>query len=110
MRGEQEWRVEPLEVPPARSTPVAALADNPAVRLFVDRVRAVPGVLSASISSVYPLQREAITAGSSAFSGTFQIEGSRCAERGSTLADRRTVEEFIIQFALQAQSLVLAGL
>jgi predicted ATPase len=44
MRGEQEWRVEPLEVPPARSTPVAALADNPAVRLFVDRVRAVqPG-------------------------------------------------------------------
>jgi putative ABC transport system permease protein len=46
-----------------------------AARKVLDRVRAVPGVLSASISSVYPLQREAITAGSSAFSGTFQIEG-----------------------------------
>ena len=46
-----------------------------AARKVLDRVRAVPGVLSASISSVYPLQREAIVAGSSAFSGTFQIEG-----------------------------------
>jgi predicted ATPase len=44
VRGEQEWRVEPLGVPPPGSAPVAALADNPAVRLFVDRVRAVqPG-------------------------------------------------------------------
>ena len=35
VRGEQEWRVEPLGVPPA---------GHPAVRLFVDRVRAVqPG-------------------------------------------------------------------
>jgi predicted permease len=46
-----------------------------AARKVLDRVRAVPGVLSASISSVYPLEREAITAGSSAFSGSFQIEG-----------------------------------
>src|ERR1700722_17671364 len=45
VRGEQEWRVEPLGVPPPGSAPVAALADNPAVRLFVDRVRAVqPGL------------------------------------------------------------------
>jgi predicted ATPase len=44
VRGEREWRVEPLGVPPPGSAPVAALADNPAVRLFVDRVRAVqPG-------------------------------------------------------------------
>jgi predicted ATPase len=44
VRGEQEWRVEPLGVPPAESTPPATLAGNPAVRLFVDRVRAVqPG-------------------------------------------------------------------
>ncbi len=46
-----------------------------AARKVLDRVRAVPGVLSASISSVYPLQREAINAGSAAFSGSFQIEG-----------------------------------
>jgi predicted ATPase len=44
VRGEQEWRVEPLGVPPPGSAPLAALSDNPAVRLFVDRVRAVqPG-------------------------------------------------------------------
>ena len=46
-----------------------------AAREVLDRVRAVPGVLSASISSVYPLEHEAIVAGSSAFSGSFQIEG-----------------------------------
>jgi predicted permease len=39
------------------------------------RVEAVPGVLSASLSSVYPLQKEAIVAGSNAFSGPFRIEG-----------------------------------
>ncbi|MGA8557393.1 MAG: FtsX-like permease family protein, partial [Candidatus Acidiferrales bacterium] len=41
----------------------------------LDRVRGVPGVLSASLSSVYPLEPEAIIAGSSAFSGPFRIEG-----------------------------------
>jgi predicted ATPase len=43
LRGEQEWRVDPLRVPPPGTT-LAALADNPAVRLFVGRVRDVqPG-------------------------------------------------------------------
>src|SRR5215467_2529647 len=43
LRGEQEWRVDPLGVPPPESTP-AALAEAPAVRLFVDRARGVqPG-------------------------------------------------------------------
>jgi predicted ATPase len=43
VRGEREWRVDPLRVPPAGST-LAVLAENPAVRLFVDRVRDVqPG-------------------------------------------------------------------
>jgi putative ABC transport system permease protein len=41
----------------------------------LDRVQAVPGVLSASLSSVYPLEHEAIVAGASAFSGPFRIEG-----------------------------------
>jgi putative ABC transport system permease protein len=41
----------------------------------LDRVQAVPGVLSASLSSAYPLEREAIVAGPSAFSGPFRIEG-----------------------------------
>jgi predicted ATPase/tetratricopeptide (TPR) repeat protein len=43
VHGEEEWRVDPLGVPATGST-VAALAENPAVRLFIDRVRAVqPG-------------------------------------------------------------------
>ena len=41
----------------------------------LDHVQAVPGVLSASLSSVYPLEHEAIVAGASAFSGPFRIEG-----------------------------------
>jgi putative ABC transport system permease protein len=41
----------------------------------LDRVQAVPGVLSASLSSVYPLEHEAIVAGASAFSGPFRVEG-----------------------------------
>jgi putative ABC transport system permease protein len=41
----------------------------------LDRVQAVPGVLSASLSSVYPLEHEAIVAGTSAFSGPFRIQG-----------------------------------
>ena len=43
VRGQQEWRLEPLGVPPAAATP-AALAAYPAVRLFTERVRDVrPG-------------------------------------------------------------------
>ena len=43
LRGEQEWRVDALGVPPPGST-LAALAEAPAVRLFVDRARDVqPG-------------------------------------------------------------------
>jgi len=43
VRGEQEWRVDPLPVSSAGTDP-AALAQAPAVRLFVDRVRDVsPG-------------------------------------------------------------------
>jgi putative ABC transport system permease protein len=41
----------------------------------LDLVQAVPGVMSASLSSVYPLQKEAIVAGANAFSGPFRIEG-----------------------------------
>ena len=40
VRGEQEWRVDALEVPPANGE-VAELAQAPALRLFVDRVRDV---------------------------------------------------------------------
>ena len=43
LRGEQEWRVDPLGVPPPGST-LAVLAEAPAVRLFTDRARDVqPG-------------------------------------------------------------------
>ena len=43
VRGEQEWRVDPLGVPPPGST-LAVLAEAPAVRLFTDRARDVqPG-------------------------------------------------------------------
>jgi predicted ATPase/DNA-binding SARP family transcriptional activator len=43
VRGEQEWRVDPLGVPPEGST-TSMLAEAPAVRLFLDRVRdAQPG-------------------------------------------------------------------
>jgi predicted ATPase len=38
LRGEQEWRVDPLRVPPPGTT-MSAMAQMPAVRLFVDRVR-----------------------------------------------------------------------
>src|SRR5215470_4883868 len=48
LRGEQEWRVDPLGVPPPEST-LAALAEAPAVRLFVDRARDVqPGFMLTS--------------------------------------------------------------
>jgi predicted ATPase len=43
LRGEQEWRVDPLRVPPPGTT-LAAMARMPAVRLLVDRLRdAQPG-------------------------------------------------------------------
>jgi predicted ATPase len=43
VRGEQEWRVAPLDVPPAGASP-AELVLAPAVQLFVERVRDVqPG-------------------------------------------------------------------
>jgi predicted ATPase len=43
LRGEQDWRVDPLGVPPPGST-LAVLAEAPAVRLFADRARDVqPG-------------------------------------------------------------------
>ena len=46
-----------------------------AVKKLLVRVKSEPGVLSAAISSGYPLESEVITAGASAFSGPFQIEG-----------------------------------
>ena len=43
LRGEQEWRVEPLRLSPAGSG-LAALASTPAVQMLVERVRDVrPG-------------------------------------------------------------------
>ena len=45
------------------------------IKKVVDRVQAEPGVISAAISSLYPLEPEAISAGASAFSGAFRIEG-----------------------------------
>jgi predicted ATPase len=43
VRGEQEWRAAPLRTPPAGTTP-AALAEAPAVRLLVERIRDIqPG-------------------------------------------------------------------
>ncbi|MGB0033873.1 MAG: FtsX-like permease family protein, partial [Candidatus Acidiferrales bacterium] len=46
-----------------------------ATKKLVARVEAEPGVLSAAISSVYPLEPEAISNGATAYSGPFQIEG-----------------------------------
>jgi putative ABC transport system permease protein len=45
------------------------------VKKLLLRVLAEPGVVSAAISSGYPLESEVITAGPSAFSGPFRIEG-----------------------------------
>jgi predicted ATPase/DNA-binding CsgD family transcriptional regulator len=41
LRGEQELPIAPLPTPPADAGDVAQLADNPAVRLFTERARAV---------------------------------------------------------------------
>ena len=59
LRGEQEWRVDPLGVPPPGIT-LALLAEVPAVRLFVDRARDVqPGfaLTSANAAAVAELCR-----------------------------------------------------
>jgi predicted ATPase len=59
VRGEQEWRVDPLGVPPPGCT-LAALAEVPAVRLFTERARDVqPGftLTSQNASSVAELCR-----------------------------------------------------
>jgi len=50
-----------------------------AIKKVLDRVQAVPGVMSSAISSTYPLEPEAISAGPAAFSGPFTIEGREVA-------------------------------
>jgi putative ABC transport system permease protein len=47
----------------------------PVIKKVLDRVQQVPGVISAAISSTYPLEPEAISIGPAAFSGPFMIEG-----------------------------------
>jgi putative ABC transport system permease protein len=46
-----------------------------AIKKAIDRVQAEPGVLSATISSSYPLEPEAIAAGPSASATSFKIQG-----------------------------------
>ena len=46
-----------------------------AIRKLLARVQAEPGVLSAAVTSGYPLESEVIAAGPTAFSGPFQIQG-----------------------------------
>ncbi|MGH9712407.1 MAG: ABC transporter permease [Candidatus Acidiferrales bacterium] len=48
---------------------------NIAIKKVLDRVQAEPGVVTAAISSSYPLEPEAIAAGPNQYSGTFRIEG-----------------------------------
>ena len=45
------------------------------IKKVLNRVQAQPGVVSASIAGLYPLEPEVISAGASAFSGPFLIEG-----------------------------------
>jgi hypothetical protein len=45
------------------------------IKKILDRVQAEPGVISAAISSSYPLEPETIAAGPNAFTGTFKIRG-----------------------------------
>jgi predicted ATPase len=59
VRGEQDWRVAPLSVPPGSTSP-AALTEASAVRLFVERVREVQPVFdvtSGNASAVAELCR-----------------------------------------------------
>jgi putative ABC transport system permease protein len=51
----------------------------PVIKKVLDRVQAVRGVMSAAISSTYPLEPEAISAGAAAFTGPFMIEGHEVA-------------------------------
>jgi len=46
-----------------------------AIKKVLDRVQTEPGVISAALSSSYPLEPEAISAGPNAFTGTFKIHG-----------------------------------
>jgi len=48
---------------------------NDVIKKVLQRVKQEPGVMSAAISSGYPLEPEVISAGPSAFSGPFRIEG-----------------------------------
>lgn len=45
------------------------------IKKLLLRVQAEPGVVSAAISSAYPLEAEVISAGPNAFSGPFKIQG-----------------------------------
>jgi putative ABC transport system permease protein len=45
------------------------------VKKLLNRVQSEPGVVSAAVSSGYPLQSEVISSGAAAFSGPFQIQG-----------------------------------
>jgi|HubBroStandDraft_6_1064221.scaffolds.fasta_scaffold12855_2 putative ABC transport system permease protein len=45
------------------------------IKKVLNRVQTQPGVVSASIAGLYPLEPEAISAGANAFSGPFMIEG-----------------------------------
>ena len=45
------------------------------IKKVLIRVQGEPGVMSAAVAGTYPLEPEAISAGSSAFSGSFQIKG-----------------------------------
>jgi len=49
------------------------------IKQVLAKVEAVPGVMSAAISSAYPLEPEALSAGAAAFSGPFMIEGREVA-------------------------------
>lgn len=46
-----------------------------ASRAILNKVQSLPGVLSASVSSSFPLDPDAIAAGANTFNATFQIEG-----------------------------------
>ena len=50
-----------------------------AIKKVLDRVQAEPGVISAAMSSSYPLEPETISAGPSSVSGTFKIQARELA-------------------------------
>jgi putative ABC transport system permease protein len=50
-----------------------------AIKKILDRVQAEPGVISAAISSSYPLEPETIAGGPDSVSGSFKIEGRELA-------------------------------